>query len=217
MWKKVGMENGVRFYRGCATLMIIFNTALRKVFSNWSFLGAGFDSRAYQFKSLEKGITVFEVDFPELQEYKKNCLEKFLGSLPEYVKYVPVDFDKESLEDRLIDNGYEYNLKNSVYLGRRYRIHFPRAADLILDFVVKNSGKGNSIIFDYPFLPFKHAFIAKNYAFKEFGHGMITNYLEAQGFENIVNAINENFKAKYFPEKNIQISPIFAIVYASVK
>ena len=46
---------------------------------------------------------------------------------------------------------------------------------------------------------------------------MITNYLEAQGFENIVNAINEDFKAKYFPEKNIQISPIFAIVYASVK
>ena len=74
-------------------------------------LGAGFDSRAYRFKSLEKGITVFEVDLPELQEYKKNCLEKFLGSLPEYVKYVPVDFDKESLEDRLIDNGYDTTLK----------------------------------------------------------------------------------------------------------
>ena len=56
-------------------------------------LGAGLDSRAYRIDGVQKA-RVFEVDQQATIAYKQERLALILGELPEYVSFVPVDFDQ---------------------------------------------------------------------------------------------------------------------------
>lgn len=60
-------------------------------------LGAGLDSFAHR---NELGVRVFEVDQPEMQEYKRN-------RLPGDVTYVPVDFETDDLARALVAAGFD--------------------------------------------------------------------------------------------------------------
>ena len=73
-------------------------------------LGAGLDSRAYRFEHLRNQVKVFEIDHPATQLVKQKRLRKIFGNLPEYVTYVPIDFNEESLQ-KLFDFDYNRQLK----------------------------------------------------------------------------------------------------------
>jgi methyltransferase (TIGR00027 family) len=45
-----------------------------------------------------KNAKVFEVDLATVQDDKKKKLQKYLGRLPDYVSFIPIDFDKQTLE-----------------------------------------------------------------------------------------------------------------------
>ena len=62
-------------------------------------LGAGLDARAHRLSGLE-AVRVFEVDHPASQAYKRHKVERLPNTAAEVV-YVPVDFERESLTDRL--------------------------------------------------------------------------------------------------------------------
>jgi methyltransferase (TIGR00027 family) len=194
-------------------------------------LGAGYDSRAYRIEELKKGIKVFEVDRPAAMKDKKAKLEKIFGKLPDHVKYVPVDFDKESLEEQLIENGYDKNLKTLFILeGVTYYIS-QETADNILSFVAKKSGEESSIIFDYIYIRAisgeqKRGEITRMKRYRRFTgerivfgveEGTIKKYLEERDFYKVVNATNEDFEKLYFEGKNINIAPVYAIAHATVK
>jgi methyltransferase (TIGR00027 family) len=61
-------------------------------------LGAGLDTRPYRLSGIERA-RIFEVDLPAVQEGKKKKLQKRFGRLPAHVTFIPIDFDKESLQD----------------------------------------------------------------------------------------------------------------------
>ncbi len=68
-------------------------------------LGAGWDSRAYRLPGL-RGARVFEVDLPETTEAKRKKLEHLFGRVPENVMLVPIDIDREDLDEALRSHGY---------------------------------------------------------------------------------------------------------------
>lgn len=68
-------------------------------------LGAGFDSRAYRLPGIQK-IAVFEVDHPATQQAKRERLATFARPLPAHVRFLPVDFERDDLEAKLIDAGF---------------------------------------------------------------------------------------------------------------
>jgi methyltransferase (TIGR00027 family) len=74
-------------------------------------LGAGYDSRAYRFQQLLRSTTVFEVDFPPTQEYKKLRVREVLGQAPKNVVFVPIDFSKDDLATVLQVAGYRSDRK----------------------------------------------------------------------------------------------------------
>ncbi len=112
-------------------------------------LGAGYDSRAYRFETLKEGVKVFEVDFPSTQKVKMHKVKKALGSLPDHVVYVAVDFNRQKLGERLFECGYDRNLK-TLFIWEGVTAYLtPEALDDTLSFVVKNSGEGSSIVFDF--------------------------------------------------------------------
>jgi methyltransferase (TIGR00027 family) len=68
-------------------------------------LGAGFDTRAFRLPEL-KSVPVWEVDQRANIETKRRRLRAVLGEVPDHVKLVSIDFDKEDLEAVLASNGY---------------------------------------------------------------------------------------------------------------
>jgi methyltransferase (TIGR00027 family) len=63
-------------------------------------LGAGFDSRAYVISGAERA-RFFEVDHPNTSRVKKAHISRALGRLPEHVKYIAVDFQRDRLPESL--------------------------------------------------------------------------------------------------------------------
>lgn len=114
-------------------------------------LGAGYDTRAYRIEELKKRIMVFEVDHPATQKTKKEKLKKRFGLIPKHDVYVPVDFNREKLHNRLFESGYHKGLKTLFIWAGVTMYLTSEAVDETLDFVMRNSGYGSSIIFDYIF------------------------------------------------------------------
>jgi len=69
-------------------------------------LGAGFDSRGCRLKEAGK-ITVFEVDHPATQHEKKERLTTCMDRLPANIRYVAVDFERDNLEAKLTESGFD--------------------------------------------------------------------------------------------------------------
>ncbi|MBN1288859.1 MAG: SAM-dependent methyltransferase [Actinobacteria bacterium] len=112
-------------------------------------LGAGFDARPYRFEKLLSGVRVFEVDFPATQQSKIRRLEKAIGNPSDNVTYVPVDFEYEDLNKRLVEIGYDPSRKTCFIWEGVTMYLTPGAVDETLAFVAGNSPPGSSIVFTY--------------------------------------------------------------------
>ncbi len=174
-------------------------------------LGAGYDTRAYRIDGLEK-IRTFEVDHPVTQTRKMEKIKKIFGSFPDHVVYIPVDLAMDDLGQRLMEWGFDRSKKTLFLMeGLLYYLP-PKIVDEILSFIVQNSGKGSSIIFDY--LPqsvvdgsceldvgnnFRNLAVQIGepllFGIKE---GTIETFLSERGFSKIQNATSEDYRKAYF-------------------
>jgi len=195
-------------------------------------LGAGLDSRAYRFEQLKDQVKVFEIDHPATQLVKQKKLRKIFGNLPEQVTYVPVDFNEETLQ-KLFDFGYNRQLKTLFIWEGVVHYLTPEAVGRTLEFVVKNSGPGSMIIFDYLYLSALNAvhksggIMRMQRARKFTGEGLtfgieegqVEEFLQKRGFTQIKNVTNVDLKKAYFSGVNQTraIGSIYAIVHAAVK
>jgi methyltransferase (TIGR00027 family) len=201
-------------------------------------LGAGYDSRPYRFEELKGRVTVFEVDHPATQEVKRRRIQRLLGHLPDGVVFVPIDFESERLDSKLLGNGYDRNLKTFfIWEGVSYYLT-ASAVDETLGFVVSNSGSGSSIVFDYAYEKVLEGTseakqITRALAAWErvaaplttaehfvFGieEGTIEEFLSARGFSQIVNINHNFFESAYFKglKQGRDVSRICGFVHATV-
>jgi methyltransferase (TIGR00027 family) len=112
-------------------------------------LGAGFDSRGYRFRERLEGIRFIEVDYGPTQEYKKRRLREIFGRLPEHVRYVAMDFAKDSLLKQLRKGGYSDQAK-TLFIWEGVTRYIPESAvRSTLRFVREHSASGSTIVFDY--------------------------------------------------------------------
>jgi methyltransferase (TIGR00027 family) len=74
-------------------------------------LGAGLDTFGARTSlpecAIHPGLRIFEVDHPATQLWKRTCLEQNNIHVPETVTFVPVDFESESLMERLAASGFD--------------------------------------------------------------------------------------------------------------
>ena len=195
-------------------------------------LGAGLDSRAYRFEQLAGRVRVFEVDHPATQQVKIRKLAKVLGKLPEHVTYVPIDFNEETLQ-KLFD--FDYNPQIKTLFIWEGVVHYitAEAVDQTLEFVLKNSAPGSSIIFDYVYTSAlttarKRGEIARMQRAKRYtGEGLVFGieegqveaFLRVRGYTQIRNVTSEDLRQLYFTGVNQTraIAPIYAVAHATVK
>lgn len=70
-------------------------------------LGAGVDTFAQRRADIASRITVFEIDQARPQEWKRQRLVEIGFGAPNWLRFVPVDFETESWWERLVDSGFD--------------------------------------------------------------------------------------------------------------
>jgi methyltransferase (TIGR00027 family) len=142
--------------------------------------------------------------------------------LPDHVTYVSVDFETENYGQRLIEHGYE-KLQKTIFImeGLTYYLE-PKAVDEMLSFIVKNSGIGSAIIFDYVYKSsidrtdgicgikckacnqneIKNGIkdMEQHGEPQKFGitDGMLESFLIQRGFSHVCSVNSEDYKKAYF-------------------
>lgn len=178
-------------------------------------LGAGYDTRAYRIDEL-KTIRVFEVDRPETISAKSGIIREIFGSLPYHVTYVNVNFEAEGPGRQLAACGYDPSEKTLFIMEGLLMYLPPEAVDDMLAFVVRNSGKGSAVLFDYsPYNTGNPAdsgwkegmdvtsFVQQQGEPLKFGiKGPVETFLAERGFTGIRNLSSEDYHRAYFTGKN---------------
>ena len=71
-------------------------------------LGAGLDTFAYRQPEWAVGLRIYEVDHPASQKAKRERLAAASITVPGNVRFVSVDFEHETLRDRLVAHGFDF-------------------------------------------------------------------------------------------------------------
>jgi len=124
-------------------------------------LGAGLDTFAYRNPYLPGALTVFEVDHPATQEWKRQMLQAALIAEPSSLRYVEVDFEKQRLFDRIEAAGWRPDLPSAFsWLGVTMYLA-PQTTMDTLRRIAERSAKGSSLVFDYALRQPRHALLRR--------------------------------------------------------
>ncbi len=112
-------------------------------------LGAGFDSRAYRIHNSFQDARFIEVDYPANSMRKAQKVSMLLGSPPDYVTFLPLDMNAESLDSGLSRAGQD-PLQRTLFVAEGLTMYLTAAAvDEMLACIRRRSGARSSIVFDY--------------------------------------------------------------------
>lgn len=121
---------------------------LREGLDQVVILGAGFDTRAYRIPGIEH-VSVFEIDHPATQAVKLKRLKSVIDPLPDHVCFVPVDFNTQTLAQRLFANGYDEHGR-TLFIWQGVTMYLTtEGIDSTLAFIANHSGANSAVIFDY--------------------------------------------------------------------
>lgn len=110
--------------------------------------GAGSDT--FAFRNDNEDIEIFEIDHPDTQRYKLEKIRELEWNLRPNVQYVPVDFEKERMCDKLLASGFDPNVKTFFsILGVTYYLTLDVFRDT-LNQMAELSALGSELVFDYP-------------------------------------------------------------------
>ncbi len=110
-------------------------------------LGAGMDCRAYYIPGIEK-LPYFEVDHPTVIKKKMKKMKKILGKLPNNVVYVPIDFQKQSLDVELKNAGYNLTSK-TLFIWQAVTQYISKEANDNTFKYIAQAAPGSKLVFSY--------------------------------------------------------------------
>jgi methyltransferase (TIGR00027 family) len=110
-------------------------------------LGAGFDSRGYRLV-VARQSTTFELDQPETSLAKQVALKKAIGVLPNNVRFVTIDFNRQSLGAVLSQAGFD-RMSPACFIWEGVTNYLSsEAVDSVLREIRQTAG-GSVLLFSY--------------------------------------------------------------------
>ena len=109
-------------------------------------LGAGYDTTSLRLRL--GGATLFEVDAPPTQQAKREVIRR--QGLPDHaVRYVPCDFERDTLSARLRENGFDIQARSLVaWWGVSFFLSEDAVRQTMAD-VASLTAPGSRFLFDY--------------------------------------------------------------------
>lgn len=191
--------------------------------------GAGYDSSPYRLPEMQSGVLVFELDEPDTSAAKIEKVKELFGELPHQIRYIQVDFVKETLGDlkrKLLAAGYNMMKKAVFTLGGVVPYLTPEAVDNLLHFIVSSSPHGSSVIFTYHNIEeCSEGFTRAAQYVTDLGEPFqftldplqVEKFLSERGFSNICNRNLAQIKEIYSPQITTILEPSYNIVTAEVQ
>jgi methyltransferase (TIGR00027 family) len=105
------------------------------------------DCRAYYIPGIEK-MRYFEVDHPTIIKKKIKKMKKILGELPDNVVYVPIDFQKQSLDVELKNAGYNLTSK-TLFIWEAVTQYISKEANDSTFKYIGQAAPGSKLVFSY--------------------------------------------------------------------
>jgi len=125
--------------------------AVKRGLTQYVILGAGLDTFAY--RSPYPTLRIFEVDHPSTQNWKRKRLEEAQISTPESLSFVDVDFEKQTLANRLEESGFRTDVP-SFFAWLGVTMYLTREAVMTtIKYVATATPAGSEIVFDYTVPP----------------------------------------------------------------
>jgi methyltransferase (TIGR00027 family) len=207
----------------------MLHEALQRGVRQYVVLGAGLDTFAY--RNPYPQLKVFEVDHPNTQAWKRRQLVSSDIALPESLTFVPIDFETQTLGERLREAGFRDDEPTFFsWLGvSMYLTH--DAVLTTLKFVAARP-KGSALVFDYAVSPWTLSFVRRMVvrgilqrvaAIGEpwktfFDPHTFTGELQTLGFSRVDDLGGDELNARFFKARagHLSVTGLGHIVYAQV-
>jgi methyltransferase (TIGR00027 family) len=188
--------------------------ALRRGVRQYVVLGAGLDTFAYRNPYPAADLRVFEVDHPATQAWKRRQLEAAGIAPPESLRFVPVDFESELLQERLASGGFRADAP-AFFSWLGVSMYLTRQAVLGTLGYVASLPRGSGIVFDYALPPASMSLVrrlamrallqrvaAAGEPWKTFFEPReLTRELQALGFALLEDLGPEELNARFFRDR----------------
>jgi methyltransferase (TIGR00027 family) len=120
--------------------------AVNRGVRQYVLLGAGLDT--FALRNPHANLTIFEVDHPATQHWKRNLLELHQLAEPSQLRFVPVDFEQQSLAEQLAGSGLDFTAP-TVFAWLGVTLYLTHSAfRSTLDFIA-TFPPGSGVIMDY--------------------------------------------------------------------
>jgi len=116
--------------------------------NQYVILGAGLDTFAYR-NPYSSQLRVFEVDHPSSQSWKRKRLEEAEIAIPASVTFVPLDFEKQTLAERLKECGFN-PAQSAFFAWLGVTMYLSRGAVMsTIKYIAESTRPGSELIFDF--------------------------------------------------------------------
>jgi len=132
----------------CIRARLTEETLLSGDFEQLVVLGAGLDSTAYRFGPEMSQVSMFEVDFPATQAWKREQLSNGGVDVPANLVFVPCDFESTTLEDALAKSGVDQN-KKTLFSWLGVQMYLNEEAIMSTLLVLGQFAKGSTLVTDF--------------------------------------------------------------------
>jgi methyltransferase (TIGR00027 family) len=151
LYKSVIAPKGIYEYTIARTRYIdaVFKEVLANGCDQVLIFGAGFDTRALRFQTEAWNTTIFELDVPITQNAKRDQYAKCGLNVPANVNFISIDFDKESLSEKLDKSGFGRHSKSLFVMEGLLMYLQPGSVDETFNVVSRYAGVGSEVVFDY--------------------------------------------------------------------
>ena len=110
--------------------------------------GSGFDTRSIRFGAKCPETRFFELDSPVTQQAKRAQLKARSVAVPDNVKFIAVDFDRDNLEAKLFEAGFARGVRSLFILEGLTMYLEPKSVDALFTLLSDCAGPDSAFVFD---------------------------------------------------------------------
>lgn len=127
----------------------VFEKALADRFDQILIFGAGYDTRALRFQDKAQHTRIFELDELHTQQAKIKQLKKCNLRIPTNLVFIEIDFEKESLSQKLDMAKFQKGQRNLFILEGLLMYLEPESVQEAFQTIMQYGSTGNRVVFDY--------------------------------------------------------------------
>lgn len=194
--------------------------------SQYVLLGAGLDTFAQRRQDVASNLEVFEIDEPATVQWKKKRLAELKLGTPDYLHFVPVDFEVSSWWEQLLQSGFKPT-ERSVLSCTGVTLYLTREAIMETLRQIASLGTGSKLAMSF-YLP-KEILEDQDRAMQEIaekgarqaGTPMISFFTDEEilamgreaGFKEVKTISTKDMERLYFNHRNDNLRPASGEVF----